>query len=243
MLPQPVALLAPALRPALLAAHKALQPGPANTRLTRLEVLPLLQALQHADEATATALSEVARIVDKEVTADSEVFAIGAAVTSEIDKLIVACSACQSLRSSTEPLGRELAEAARDVLVTYTHYLAELIFATADPAAAIREGEAEHIEGTHFEITLVCKTNLPDSLDALAGWVAGRFNYDDARSRRVLKVSENPYIYGPVTLNLEPAPLPAPEVKPLSFWSILGIAGLLSLVFGHDHGDCGDCGE
>lgn len=243
MLPHRVALLAPALRPALLAAHKALQPGAANAALTSLEVLSLLPALRHADDATADALHKLEHVVDNQATTDSEVFAIGAAITRQIEELIVACSACQSLRSSTEPLGRELAEAARDVLVTYTHYLAELIFATADPAAAIREGEAEHIEGTHFEITLVCKTNLPDSLDALAGWVAGRFNYDDARSRRVLKVSENPYIYGPVTLNLEPAPLPAPEVKPLSFWSILGIAGLLSLVFGHDHGDCGDCGE
>jgi hypothetical protein len=239
MLPHRVALLAPALRPALLAAHKALQPGAANAALTSLEVLSLLPALRHADDATADALHTLEHVVDNQAATDSEVFAIGAAITRQIEELIVACNACQSLDISKEPLGRHLAEAARDVLVTYTHYLADLIFATADPAALIREGEAVHVEGTRFDINLACKTNLPDSLDTLSVWVPGRFSYDDARARRVLKVSENPLVYRPSLVELPPEP-PPPEVKPMSFWSILCWAGLLSLIFGHDCGDCGD---
>lgn len=242
MLPRHVALLAPALRPALLAAHKALQPGPTDISATTVAVLPLLLALQRADDATAAALREVGRVVDNQATADSEVFAIGAMVACQIDGLIAACRACQSLRLPQQPAGRELADIARDTLVSYAHFLTDLIFATADPAAAIRENEAVQVAGTHFEISLTCSTNIPDSLDALAGWVAGRFNFDDVRCRRVLKLAERPLVYRPreVDLPQEPAELPGCPVKPMSFWSIVGWVGLLSLLFGHDHCDCGD---
>lgn len=244
-LPQHLALLAPALRPALLVAHTALRPGPSNTRAMATGLLTALQQLERADNELAAALRDLGLVVDGQKTEAAEVFAIGANVELRMNGLISAYWDCQSRRSGTDAAGRDLADIARDTLVTYAHFLADLIFATADPAAAIQESNATATGNNQFVIELTCSTDVPTSLDALASWVVGRFNYDEARCRRVLQISDRPLAF-----RSNEASLPTTEVlaaapttleKPLSFWSIFGLAGLLSLIFGHGHGDCGDC--
>ena len=241
-LPQHLALLAPALRPALLATHTALRPGPSNPLAMATGVLPALQQLERTDNELAAALRDLGLVADGQKTEAAEVFAIGANIESCMNGLISAYWGCQSLRSGTDTAGRDLADIARDTLVTHAHFLADLIFATADPAAAIQESNATARGNNQFVIEVTCSTDVPTSLDALAGWVVGRFNYDEARCRRVLQLAEKPLdVRTPEpTFPIALAPATAPVEKPLSFWSIFGLVGLLSLIFGHDCGDCGD---
>ena len=238
MIPHHVALLAPALRPALLAAHKALQPGITASPEVAVTILDILQQLRGANKSLTAALRDIEQVVDNPMTTDAEVFAVGANVESRMNGLISAYRACQSLRLGEEAAGRELAEIGRDSLVTYAHFLADLIFATADPAAAIQESNAVQTGDTRFVFNLTCNTSLPDSLDELSQWVAGRFTYDDARGRHVLRLAEMPLVYRSIEPDLPPAP-PPPD-KAISFWQILGWGALLSLLFGHDHCDCDD---
>lgn len=237
MLPVHVAQLAPALRPALLAAHKALQPGEV-TPAAADTLWPSLQQLQRADHDLAAVLRDIGGVLANPLSTDTEVFETGARVESRMNGLVCAYHACQSLRASGGASSHELAEIARDTLVTYAHFLADLIFATADPAAAIQEFDAVQIGNTQVEINLTCSTRLPDSLDDLPHWVAGRLAYEDARCQRVLRLAEKPLVYRTLAPDLLPAP--PPPKKSISFWEVLGWGAVLSLLFGHDHCDCGD---
>ncbi len=90
-------------------------------------------------------------------------------------------------------------------------------------------------ENNHWDITFHCKTNLPDTLDELASWIPTGLAYDQVGVNRALRVS----VADQAAMH-ETTPTPAPSAAPapykgLSFWEVIGIAGLLSLFSGCNH--------
>lgn len=239
MLPRQLAQLAFSLRPALLAAHQALQPGPVSLN-EAVQVSHALALLRKADDELAAFLRGVGGLLGQQSLTEAEMLDISSNVDARMRGLIGAYRTCQLLRAGGELSGIILADIARDTLVIYAHFLADLIFAMADPFTAIRESEAARVGDDRFEINVTCSTQLPETLDELAHWTSGRFSYDEARCRRVLRLAETQIVAAPPEPCLPPPSLPSPPTKPLSFWGILGLGALLSLLFGHDHCNDGD---
>lgn len=239
MIPVHVALLAPALRPSLVAVDSALQSAPCHTSNGFSDVAASLHELNVADTSLANALRELGPLIERSTCPDEVIYNAADTIRAQLRRLLAAYRDTCTLSVRWVEYGEiapetTLAKAARDVLVTYAHFLAELIRATAQPLSIIGNG-ATALGNNRWELSLHCKTNLPERADELNHWIPAGIAYDQAAVNRALRLSANPVV---VELPLEPRedPSPAPA-KALSFWEILGIAGLLSLLTGCDCND------
>lgn len=221
--------LARALCPVLAAAHDSLQPGILPTRPGR-DISSTLTQLQSADQQVAGALRRLINLVDDKEAGENAILAYATRIADSITALIEACSSCRAVDD-------KLAEIARDTLVVYAHFLADLIISLANPGLILQEGSGTAQDDGRYVVTLECSTDLPQSLAELADWKLERFAYDDSRIRLALRLGRS----SPATFFVPSDPSPAPPLPPkgLSFWEIFGLVGLFSLIFGHHH-DC-DC--
>ncbi len=232
MLPHHVALLAQALRPALVVADTALKPGTFEIPGTQPDLADALRELNLIDTGLATALGEIAPLIEREVCPDADIYEAADTIRAQLRLLITAYrnAAALTANSGMHEAKCRLARIARDILVAYTHFLAEIIAATAQPWSVIGNG-AVPIGNNRFELTLHCKTDLPKDMTELANWIPAGETYNQAAVSRALRISV-------LATAPEPRPCPAPpQAARLSVWEILGIAGILSLLTGCDHGE------
>lgn len=219
--------LARALCPALAAAHDGLQPGLVLTRQSE-EITLALSQLQRADQQVGNALRSLIDLVDDPEAGEQAILMHATGIAEGITALIEAYGNCRAA-------DRQLAEIARDTLLVYAHFLADLIITLAAPGQALREiGGTAQGDGRYL-VTLECSTALPQSPTELSGWTAGHFTYDESRVRRALSVGR--LSKASFFMTSDPSPPPPPPPKGLSFWELFGLVGLFSLLFGHHH-DC-----
>lgn len=239
MIPHHVALLAPALRPSLVAADSALQAAGVSAHGGPSDLAALIRELNAADTGLADALRELSPLIERKSCPDEAIYDAAEAIRSQLRRLIVAYREACTLgigASNSSGISSEatLCKAARDVLVTYAHFLAELISVTAQPWSMIGNGAVTD-GNNHWDITFHCKTDLPDTLDQLARWIPSGLAYDQAGVNRALRVSvADQAAMHETTLTPAPSAAAAPN-KGLSFWEVIGIAGFLSLFSGCNH--------
>ncbi len=236
MLPHHVALLAQALRPALVVADAALKPGKFEAPSAQPDLADALRELNSIDTGLAMALGEIAPLIEREACPDADVYEAADTIRAQLRLLIAAYRNASALTAGygAHEAKSRLARIARDILVAYTHFLAEIIAVTAQPWNVIGNG-AVPIGNNQFELTLHCKTDLPKNMSELANWIPAGVAYDQEAVSRALRISV-------LATTPEPLPYPTPHLCPappqaagLSVWKILGIAGIFSLLTGCDH--------
>jgi hypothetical protein len=243
MIPHHVALLAHALRPSLVAADSALQAIGVKADDEQSDLGFTLLRLNSADNGLADAFRELAPLIERTACPDEEVYDVADSIRTQLRRLIAAHRASGVALSGSGGFGERAPEAilnkvARDALVAYAHFLAELIQATAQPASIIANGALPD-GNNHWTLTLSCKTNLPDSVTALANWLPVGLAYDQNAVNRALRLSAAIPITEPTTdqttNTVAEASVCQPAKAGLSFWEILGVAGIFSLLTGCDH--------
>ncbi len=240
MLPHHVALLAQALRPALVIADAALKPGKFEVPGTQPDLADVLKELNSIDTGLAMALGEIAPLIEREACPDADIYEAADSIRAQLRLLIAAYrnAAAFTAGEGMHEAKSRLAGIARDILVAYTHFLAEIIGATAQPWSVIGNG-AVPLGNNQFELTLHCKTDMPTNMTELANWIPAGEAYNQAAVSRSLRISVLATAPEPLPCPTpDPAPCPAPpQAARLSVWEILGIAGILSLLTGCDHGE------
>jgi hypothetical protein len=236
MLPHHVALLAQALRPSLVIADAALKPGKFEAPGAQADLADALHEVNSIDTSMATALGEIASLIEREVCPDADIYEAADTIRAQLRLLITAYRNASALTADygAHEARCRLARIARDILVACTHFLAEIIAVTAQPWNVIGNG-AVRIGNNQFELTLHCKTGLPTNISELASWIPAGVAYDQATVSRALRISVLATAPEPLPYPT-PTPCPAPpQAAGLSVWKILGIAGIFSLLTGCDH--------
>ena len=243
MIPHHVALLAHALRPSLVAVDAALQATGVKADDEQFDLGFTLLKLNSADNGLADAFRALAPLIERTACPDEEIYDAADCIRMQLRRLIAAYRESDAALSGLGVFGEWAPEAilnnaARDVLVAYAHFLAEIIQATAQPASIIANGALPD-GNNQWTLTLRCKTNLPDSLAALENGIPVGLAYDQNAVSRALRLSAAIPIIEPTTDRTTyqvPEVSGCPPVKAgLSFWEIIGVAGIFSLLTGCSH--------
>jgi hypothetical protein len=166
------------LRPALAAAHDALQPGP---RLAAGEsnIASALALVLDTDRQLTEALRAIQDVIGGETLNRAKAMHCASTLEVAFEELASAVSACAARGHESDRRWSALAAAGHDVQVVYAHFLAQLVQTIARP---------DEIANGYIEFS--CQTNLPKDLGELEHWQAGHFLYDQQQSERALRLRQ-----------------------------------------------------
>lgn len=215
--------LASALSPALGAALQALQPGRTVT-LDAAQATTALDRLRRASKHFSAIFPALEKMAEANPIWPAQISLFSRQAETAMAELIDAARQCQAINP-------QLADVARDALIIHAHYLADLIVVLADPLGALGEYSAVAQGDNQYVVTLNSAINIPDSLDELAHWQAGRFACNEARIRQALRLAQSTTTAPPVVARQASAPV-RPAKKSSSGWSAFALGGLLGLLIG-----------
>lgn len=245
MLPRHMLLVISALRPALARAHLALtQPlVGAGGRYLPSDAEASFQALREADDAVAAALNACTPLLSDAVAVNDTVTAqYTNATNNALDRLLSVYWVCLNFAQQNERQLLALADLSRDTLVTYTHFLSDLLQALVNLEQGRTGDSLERDAWGKYHITLSCRTELPDSFTELPDWQSRMSPYDERYVALVLSLTAD-FADPPrdrkrgrcFEIADEPSS-PADKSTSLGFWHFLGWGIVLSMFFGGD--DC-----